>query len=51
MSNATASVRIALVGNENAALPSHRKCGAVRGMLGDDVRTEWVPTDGPGSRT
>ena len=47
MSCAAASVRIALVGDENAALPSHRECGAVRGMLGDDVQTEWVPTDGP----
>lgn len=47
MSSATAGVRIALVGDQNAALPSHRECGAVRGMLGDDVQTEWVPTDGP----
>ena len=46
MGNATVSVRIALVGDENGAPPSHRECGDVSGMPGDDVRTEWVPTDG-----
>jgi hypothetical protein len=47
MSSATVTVRIALVGDEDVALPSHRECGAVRGMLGDDVCAEWVATDGP----
>jgi CTP synthase (UTP-ammonia lyase) len=41
------SVRIAIVGDENNALPSHREVNAVRGMLGEDVDTEWLPTDGP----
>lgn len=42
------SVRIAVVGDENEALPSHRGVNAARGMLGEDVHSEWVPTDGPG---
>ena len=41
------TVRIAIVGDENTALPSHREVNAVRGMLGGDVHTEWLPTDGP----
>ena len=47
MSSGTVRVRIALVGDENTTLPSHRECDAVRSMLGGDVDTEWVPTDGP----
>lgn len=41
------TVRIAIVGDENDALASHRELNAVRPMLGDDVNAEWVPTDGP----
>jgi len=41
------TVAIAVVGDENVALPSHRELNAVRPMLGDDVEAEWVPTDGP----
>jgi len=41
------TVRIAIVGDENAALPSHREINAVRGMLGDESFTEWLATDGP----
>jgi CTP synthase (UTP-ammonia lyase) len=41
------NVGIAIVGDENEALPSHRELNAVRRTLGDDVDTEWVPTDGP----
>lgn len=41
------SVRIAIVGDENNALPSHREVNAVRSMLGEDVDTAWLPTDGP----
>jgi CTP synthase (UTP-ammonia lyase) len=40
------TVRIAIVGDENNALPSHREVNAARGMLGEDVDSEWVPTDG-----
>jgi hypothetical protein len=40
------TVRIALVGDENDAYPSHRELNAVRRMLGDDVVAEWWrPTD------
>jgi hypothetical protein len=39
---------IAIVGDENDALPSHRELNAVRPMLGGDVATQWVATDGPG---
>jgi CTP synthase (UTP-ammonia lyase) len=39
-------VRIALVGDENDAYPSHREINAVRSMLGQDVDAEWLPTDG-----
>jgi CTP synthase (UTP-ammonia lyase) len=42
------TVRIAIVGDENDALPSHRELNAVLPMLGDDVSAEWVSTDGPG---
>ena len=41
------TVRIAIVGDEDNALPSHRGVNAVRGMFGGDVHTEWLPTDGP----
>ncbi|HUA02894.1 MAG TPA: hypothetical protein VMB27_03255 [Solirubrobacteraceae bacterium] len=41
------TARIAIVGDENVALPSHREINGVRGMLGDDVSTEWLSTDGP----
>jgi len=44
---AVVTVRIAIVGDENAALPSHREINGVRGMLGDDVSTEWLATDEP----
>ena len=40
-------MRIAIVGDQDNALPSHREVNAVRGMLGADVDTEWLPTDGP----
>jgi CTP synthase (UTP-ammonia lyase) len=40
------TVRIALVGDENGAYPSHRELNALRGLLDEDVRTEWVPTAG-----
>ncbi len=43
------TARIAIFGDENDALPSHRELDAVRSMLGPDVETEWVPTDGPGA--
>jgi hypothetical protein len=33
-------VRVALVGDENAAYPSHREINAVRTMLGPDVDAE-----------
>ncbi len=39
-------VRIALIGDENDAYPSHREINAVKSMLGDDVDAEWLPTDG-----
>ncbi len=39
-------VNIAIVGDENDAYPSHREINAVRSMLGEDVDTQWVPTDG-----
>ena len=39
-------VRIALVGDENDAYPSHREINAVRSRLGDDVDAQWLPTDG-----
>lgn len=40
------AVNIALVGDHNDIYPSHRELNAVRAMLGPDVDTEWVPTDG-----
>jgi CTP synthase (UTP-ammonia lyase) len=39
-------VNIAIVGDENHAYPSHREINAVRSMLGEDVETQWVATDG-----
>ena len=39
-------VSIAIVGDENVAYPSHREINAVRSMLGEDVDTQWLPTDG-----
>ncbi len=39
-------MRIAIIGDENNALPSHRELNAVRGTLGEDVDSAWVPTDG-----
>ena len=39
-------VKIAIVGDENDSYPSHREINAVRGMLGEGVDTQWVPTDG-----
>jgi CTP synthase (UTP-ammonia lyase) len=39
-------VNIAIVGDENDAYPSHREINAVRSMLGEDVDTHWVATDG-----
>lgn len=38
-------VRIALVGDQNESYPSHRELNAVRGMLGDEIDTQWLPTD------
>jgi CTP synthase (UTP-ammonia lyase) len=43
-------VNIAIVGDENDAHPSHREINAVRRMLGEDVDTQWVPTDGDRAR-
>lgn len=43
-------VRIALVGDEITAHPSHRELNAVRPMLGPDVETQWLPTDGSAVR-
>lgn len=40
-------VRIALVGDENASYPSHRALNVARGLLGDGVQADWVPTGGP----
>lgn len=40
------AVRIALVGDENVSYPSHRELNAACGMLGDDVETQWLPTNG-----
>jgi len=40
------AVTIALVGDRNDAYPSHRELNAVRPMLGPDVVTEWLATDG-----
>jgi CTP synthase (UTP-ammonia lyase) len=40
------AARIALVGDEHESYPSHRELNAVRSMLGEDVETRWVPTDG-----
>ena len=45
--SAVVTARIAIVGDENETLPSHRELNAVARMLGDDVDSEWVPTDGP----
>lgn len=42
------AVRIAIVGDQNDALASHRELNAVLPMLGDGVSPEWVSTDGPG---
>ncbi len=39
------TTRIALVGEENLGLPSHREINAARCLLGEDVETTWVPTD------
>jgi CTP synthase (UTP-ammonia lyase) len=39
-------VTIALVGDHNDAHPSHRELDAARVMLGPDVVTEWMATDG-----
>jgi CTP synthase (UTP-ammonia lyase) len=39
-------VRIAVVGDENVAYPSHREINAVLSLLGDDVDAQWLPTDG-----
>jgi CTP synthase (UTP-ammonia lyase) len=39
-------VNIAIVGDENDAYPSHREINAVRRMLGEEVDTQWVATDG-----
>jgi hypothetical protein len=38
--------RVAFVGDENVAYPSHREINAVRAMLGADVEREWLPTYG-----
>jgi CTP synthase (UTP-ammonia lyase) len=40
------STRIALVGDENPDYPSHRELNAVRRLLGDDVESTWLATDG-----
>jgi CTP synthase (UTP-ammonia lyase) len=39
-------LKIAIVGDENNAYPSHHEINAVRSMLGEDVDTQWVATDG-----
>jgi len=38
--------RLALVGDQNPSYPSHRELDAARGLLGTDVTSEWVATDG-----
>lgn len=38
-------LRIALVGDRQPLHPSHRELEAARGMLGADVRADWVATD------
>jgi CTP synthase (UTP-ammonia lyase) len=43
---ALVSVTIAMIGDRNPSHASHRELDAVRGMLGEDVVAEWVPTDG-----
>jgi CTP synthase (UTP-ammonia lyase) len=43
---ALVTVSIALVGDRNPAHRSHRELDAVRTQLGDDVRADWVATDG-----
>ena len=40
------AVTIALVGDQNDAYPSHRELDAARVMLGPDLVTEWMATDG-----
>ena len=40
------AVTIALVGDRNDTYPSHRELDAARVMLGPDVVTEWMATDG-----
>jgi CTP synthase (UTP-ammonia lyase) len=44
------AVKLALVGDQNSDHPSHRELNAARAMLGPDVDTEWVPTDGERAR-
>ena len=44
---AQVTVRIALIGDLNPALPSHRELEAARALLGPDVETTWVATDDP----
>ena len=46
MDSATVTTRVAVVGDENVAHPSHREINAVRGLLGEDLSTEWLATDG-----
>lgn len=41
------TIRLAIVGDENTAVASHREINAVRGRLGAGVESRWLPTDGP----
>jgi CTP synthase (UTP-ammonia lyase) len=43
------TVRIGIAGDLTPAYPSHREIEAARGLLGDDVETSWVASDGPGA--
>lgn len=40
------TVRIGIVGDLTPAYPSHREIEAARGLLGDDVATSWIASDG-----
>ncbi len=40
------TVRIGIAGDLTPAYPSHREIEAARGLLGDDVESSWVASDG-----
>lgn len=41
------TVRIAIIGDENPAYPSHQELNAARALLGPDVESWWIASDGP----